>query len=34
MTLIAVELLASAEGIGYLMVWGRQLFHWYLYAFW
>lgn len=26
MTLIAVELLASSEGIGYLMVWGRQLF--------
>ncbi|MCU1719472.1 ABC transporter permease [Pseudomonas sp. 5P_3.1_Bac2] len=26
MTLIAVELLASSNGIGYLMVWGRQLF--------
>ncbi len=25
-TLLAVELLASSEGIGYLMVWGRQLF--------
>ncbi|QLF94338.1 ABC transporter permease subunit [Pseudomonas sp. ABC1] len=24
--LLAVELLASSEGIGYLMVWGRQLF--------
>jgi sulfonate transport system permease protein len=24
--LIVVELLASSEGIGYLMVWGRQLF--------
>ncbi|STR41435.1 alkanesulfonates transport system permease protein [Klebsiella michiganensis] len=26
MSLIVVELLASSEGIGYLMVWGRQLF--------
>ncbi|WP_218058326.1 ABC transporter permease [Burkholderia singularis] len=26
LTLIAVELLASSEGIGYLMVWGRQMF--------
>ncbi|MFT4047325.1 MAG: ABC transporter permease [Solimonas sp.] len=26
MTLVAVELLASSEGIGRLMVWGRQLF--------
>ncbi|WP_313645629.1 ABC transporter permease [Pseudomonas sp.] len=25
-SLLAVELLASSEGIGYLMVWGRQLF--------
>jgi hypothetical protein len=25
-SLIVVELLASSEGIGYLMVWGRQLF--------
>ena len=25
-SLLAVELLASAEGIGFLMVWGRQLF--------
>lgn len=24
--LVAVELLASSEGLGYLMVWGRQLF--------
>ena len=23
---MAVELLASSEGLGYLMVWGRQLF--------
>jgi sulfonate transport system permease protein len=23
---VAVELLASSEGLGYLMVWGRQLF--------
>ena len=26
LTLIAAELLASSEGIGYLMVWGRQMF--------
>jgi sulfonate transport system permease protein len=26
LTLLAVELLASSEGIGYLMVWGRQMF--------
>lgn len=26
LALIAVELLASSEGLGYLMVWGRQLF--------
>ena len=26
LALVAVELLASAEGLGYLMVWGRQLF--------
>ena len=25
LTLVFVELLASSEGIGYLMVWGRQL---------
>ncbi|MCE6983039.1 ABC transporter permease subunit, partial [Pseudomonas frederiksbergensis] len=25
-SLLAVELLASSEGIGYLMVWARQLF--------
>lgn len=25
-SLLAVELLASSEGVGYLMVWGRQLF--------
>lgn len=25
-TLVVVELLASSEGIGYLMVWGRQMF--------
>lgn len=25
-TLVAVELLASSEGIGFMMVWGRQLF--------
>lgn len=25
-TLVAVELFASSEGLGYLMVWGRQLF--------
>ncbi len=24
--LVAVELLASAEGLGYLLVWGRQMF--------
>ena len=26
LALVAVELLASSEGLGYLMVWGRQLF--------
>ncbi|MDQ0504480.1 ABC transporter permease [Xanthobacter agilis] len=26
LTLVAVELIASTEGLGYLMVWGRQLF--------
>ncbi len=26
MALVAVELLASAEGLGYLLVWGRQMF--------
>lgn len=26
MSLVAVELLAASEGIGYLLVWGRQLF--------
>jgi sulfonate transport system permease protein len=25
-TLVAVELFASSEGLGYLMSWGRQLF--------
>jgi sulfonate transport system permease protein len=25
-TLVAAELLASSEGLGYLMSWGRQLF--------
>ena len=28
MALVAVELLASSEGLGYLLVWGRQMF-WY-----
>ena len=27
-SLLAVELLASSEGLGYLMVWARQLFIW------
>jgi sulfonate transport system permease protein len=26
MALVAVELLASSEGLGYLLVWGRQMF--------
>jgi sulfonate transport system permease protein len=26
LALVAVELLASSEGLGYLIVWGRQLF--------
>ena len=26
LALVAVELLASSEGLGYLLVWGRQMF--------